>query len=349
VLKEWWPEFADPFFRITKFTKLLGFVEKWLELVSPETGRIHPSINQSSSSSDNESSDIRNAPATGRLSASGPNVNQVPHHSDERWGAKLRSVFVAEPGWVIMAADAEQEEPRVVSVVANDLELVEAFKNKTDIYRRATSALYPRTVNADPDSKWKVEYEHERYNGKTFFLAWYYGAGAGTLIKNVDASLSIGAATAAVANLASAHPARQDYLLAVEKECIDNSGWVTDIFGRKRFIPEILTGKFRWENRRRHNNPAFNDGLRKAANFKVQGPCATVLKRAIVKIDRTIKAEGLRGYLLFPVHDEVVGTCPIEEQYVMAEIVKEAFQNPIVPLPISVQVGQHWGDMKVLV
>ena len=345
ALKYWWPEFIECYLDLQKYTKLLSFVDSWIALVVEETGRIHTSINQSSSGADNADG-VRNAPATGRLSSSGPNFNQVPHHSDEAWGAKLRSLIAADDGWVIMAADAEQEEPRVVAVVAYDLALQKAFRNNTDIYRQATCAIYPHTIEDIPDSEWKIKYEHERYGGKTFFLAWYYGAGPGTLINNVDSSLSLSVANEAVENLAKAHPARTEYLEDVEKEVLLHKGWATDIFGRKRFFPEILTGKYKYSKRIKRTNPAYQDGLRKAANFKVQGPCATILKKAIVKVDSELTSKGMAGRILFPVHDELVMTCPREEVDVLKEIVIESFQSSFnIVLPISVQVGKNWGDM----
>ena len=335
--RSFWPELIDNLIDIDKYTKLAGFVRKWLSLQRPVDGKIHGSINQSAGAISTGSGGETNSPATGRLSMSEPNLNQVPNHSDEVWGDKLRSCFYAPDGWLIMAADAEQEEPRTVAVVAKDKELQDAFNRGTDIYRRATCAIYPFTIDDDmSDAEWKIRYEHERFGGKTFFLAWYYGAGASTLVKNVDSTLTLSVAQKAVANLASAHPARDAYLHATEKELIDNEGWITDIFGRKRFISETFAKQGSYD---------FHSGLRKAANFKVQGPCSTILKQAMIRIDGEIRENNMRSRLLFPVHDEVVLKCPVDERYDLASIVQNAFRNPFVDLPISVHVGKDWGHM----
>ena len=330
-IRDWNPTLIDAILEYKHYQKLMGYVNNLLELRDAHDV-IHTSYNQAGTWE--ESGGVtRSAPATGRISSSQPGLQHIPH-PDTEFGRRLRNVFVARPGRVLLAADVEQEEPRIIAETAHDDVLMRAFAEGQDIYRPATVALYPHTGGSLSDNAWKATHNHERFNGKTFFLAWYYGAGADTL-RRIDRSIDPRRCQNALRALAATHPSRDVYL-AHTREIAYRDGAVVTLFGRKRWVPKVYAAsRFQRE-----------EGYREAANHRIQGTAADILKMAMRRI-----WDGLRGMetkLLLTIHDEVVLETIPEEVDRVKELVVKSFRGFLktVDLPVSFKVGTQWGEMQ---
>jgi DNA polymerase-1 len=222
-------------------------------------------------------------------------------------------------------------------VLAQDQTLLDAFAAGKDIYRPATEALYPYTNDAENDAVFKQDYENERFIGKTFFLAWYYGAGAGRL-KTLDGSLTSPAIKRGLLLMTDAHPARDAYL-AETKQQLRKTGIVESHFGRKRWIYKS------WS----HDPREFQEALREGANMRVQGTAADILKIALVTIDKELRKHYLTSRLVSTVHDEVVLEVADDEVLRVAYLVNQAFSGllPGMELPVEVSLGKDWGHMDL--
>lgn len=332
----WNPPLIDSILAFRKYQKFSGYVSSYLTLVAQD-GRVHASFNQAGHYEES-GGDAKSAPITGRLSSSGPNLQNIPHHSDEAWGARIRSCFVPHPSWVWVSADVEQEEPRIIALIANDTVLKEAFDAGTDIYRSPTVALYPHTDRPDmDDAEWKVAFTPQRYVGKTFFLAWYYGAGEGRL-GSLDPALSSARARFALRQLAKSHPARQDYLARVREE-VERNEYVEDMFGRRRY-------NHKWV-RRGGKTVITEEGLRECANMLVQGPAGSILKLAMVRVNDTLEGKSMISRMVSVVHDEINFEAPVEEVDELVNIVYNGFQVVDgLHLPVEAKTGTSWGSVK---
>ena len=333
----WWnPPLIDAILGIFKYTKLSGYVSSYLALVAGD-GRIHASFNQAGHYEE-VGGDVLSAPITGRLSSSGPNLQNIPHHTDEVWGARIRSCFIPHPGWKWVSVDVAQEEPRIIALIANDTVLKEAFDEGRDIYQAPTIALYPGTDQPGmDDAEWKAAFPHQRYIGKTFFLAWYYGAGEGRLA-SLDPSLSSARIRLALRQLGKAHPARADYLDKVRRT-VESAECVTTFFGRRRT-------NHKWVERG-GKTIISEEGLRECANHIVQGTAGDVLKIAMRIVQDALDRKHMKSHMVSVVHDEINFEAPPEEVDELGDIVYNSFQVVEgLHLPVEVKVGDSWGEVK---
>ena len=329
----WRPDITVPLLEYRKLAKLLSYAAGWPALRGPD-GRLHPAMNQSGHFE--EAGGTGEAPSTGRLSSSGPNIQNIPNHralvGDTDWGYELRQCFIAPDDYVIMTADLGQEEPRIIAVIAGDETILKAAREGRDIYRPATEAIYPYTVSDDADDVWAAAWTWERFIGKQFFLARYYGAGEGRLRK-LDMTLTPRIVKDAVKALNVAHPALQPYLNETW-EMIYADGFASSMYGRKRWFPEA------WSRAKKDREEA----LRQAANMRVQATAADILKMALPKIHDALR--GMRSGIIFTIHDEVALEVHVDEVADVARIVQDTFAKflPEIGLPIEVKVGKRWGD-----
>lgn len=331
AVRQWNTPLIDAILDMRKYQKLGGYVSGFINLTD-DSGYLHTSFNQAGSWEEYGRTD-RSAPATGRLSSSGPNLQNIPHHGDVRWAMAIRSLIQPRPGHLFLSADLEQEEPRIIALVAGDEELRRAFAERRDIYRRATEAVYPHTRCELDDREWKVKYEEERYKGKTIFLAWYYGAGA-PRIRDIEPAVSNARAQAIIRRLRAAHPARERYVAEIAEQ-VKREGFVRTWFGRKRWLPTAMS----------HNRKDVGAAVREACNMPIQGTAADVLKIAMRRI-----RDGLRGLdsrLVLTVHDEVgLDVLPSEVDKVR-EVVYNSFQGLLpIELPIEFKVGASLGEVR---
>ena len=331
-IREWNPEVIQPLLDYRKYVKLTSYVKNFIELRGPD-GRLHTSFNQSGHWEEAGGS-ANSAPSTGRISSSGPNLQNVPNHrasvGGTDWGHELRTCITASEGNVLLSADLGQEEPRIVAVLAQDQALLDGFANNRDIYRTATEALYPYARIDGSDVEFKETFEHERFVGKTFFLAWYYGAGASRL-RVLDSSLTASDVKRGLTMLEEAHPARRDYLDETF-ELLNTTGYVSSLFGRKRWISKI------WSPHTKERDEA----MREAANMRVQATAADILKIALPRIHEAL--EGKESALVSTVHDEVILDTPPSEVRYVTRVVSSAFGDLLTDVDLTLEtfIGETW-------
>ena len=314
------------------FRKLSAFPKKFKELSSWD-GALHPNFNQGGYYE--ESSDTSgSAPATGRLSCSTPNLQQVPHHGRgkgpeyEEYGKKIRSCLMARSGYVLVAADVGQQEPRIASLVAPEPTLRADFEQGLTPYALIGEDIYGRPITKGVD-------EQEWHTAKTFFLALVYGAQSGKL-REIDPRLSMEQSLKGYERVVSRYPglARMQDRVASD---IQQLGYARDYFGRIRWFPGIYSAD---ENQRA-------TALREAINFHIQGPAASCIKIAMRRLWESIEALGLDSHLLLQVHDEVILEVKEEDLDVTIQIVYHMLDDVMpIEFPIEPEVGINWAEMK---
>lgn len=282
-------------------------------LVNPATGRVHTTFHQT-------------VTATGRLSSSDPNLQNIPVRSEA--GRRIRQAFVAPPGHLLIAADYSQIELRVLAHMADDPALQEAFFSETDIHTRTAAEVFgiPATeVTSEQRSAAKA------INFGIIYGISGYGLARGT-------GLTREAAQAYIDAYFARYPGVKRYMdETVERAKRD--GYVTTLLGRRRFIPEL----------RASNYAQRSFGQRMAMNTPIQGSAADIIKVAMVEVQRRLRARGLAGRMILQVHDELVLEVPQSEVDEMAALVKDAMENCVelkVPLKVDVEVGSNWADTR---
>jgi DNA polymerase-1 len=283
------------------------------ELMDPETGRVHTSFNQTGA-------------ATGRLSSSNPNLQNIPVRSE--LGREIRAAFVPREGWKLMTADYSQIELRLLAHMSCDALLVEAFRNGEDIHTRTASEVLgvpPLMVTPDARRSAKAVNFGIVYGISPFGLATQLGiprAEAEKYIKNYFAR----------------YTGVRQWLDATIAE-VRQTGVTKTLFGRERPIPDI--------NSRNVNARGFAE--RTAVNSPLQGTAADLIKLAMVRIDAALDAAGYQSSMLLQVHDELVFECPPEEVEAVSRLVKHEMERVYelkVPLVVDVGVGANWRDAK---
>lgn len=293
--------------------KLLGtYVEALPALVNPVTGRLHTRLHQA-------------AVATGRLASSDPNLQNIPIRTQE--GRAIRGAFVPEPGWVLLDADYSQIELRVVAALAQDPVLLGAFQSGEDIHRRTASEVMGVPMN-------EVTAD-QRSAAKAVNFGLLYGQGAYALAASLG--IPFGEAKAFIARYFERMPKVAEWIEGTKalaaKESLVRTAW-----GRIRRIPELES----------HNAGLKAQGLREAVNTVVQGTAADLMRRAMVRLHRSLKEEGLKARLLLQVHDELLLEAPPEEVERASLLLKEAMEGaddlgPLgVKLAAEVRTGKNW-------
>ena len=280
-------------------------------LVSPRTGRVHTSYNQTVTS-------------TGRLSSSDPNLQNIPIRSEE--GRRIRHAFIAPPGHVIMSADYSQIELRVLAHLSGDKVFCDAFANDEDIHTRTAAevfGLFPEMVTPEM-----------RRQAKTINFGIIYGQGSFSLAKQ----LGIGRKTAE--DFISAYKERHSGAIAYLDSCIrqaEESGCVTTILGRRLPIPDI----------RSTNGNVVAFARRNAINYPIQGSAADIIKCAMIRVDSRIRTEQLKSRLVMQVHDELVLEVPEHELLKVKLLVEEEMGRAVetkVPLKVDISHGANWSE-----
>lgn len=282
-------------------------------LVHPSTGRIHTSFNQT-------------VAATGRLSSSEPNLQNIPIRSEA--GRQIRRAFVAAPGNRLLSADYSQIELRLLAHVSGDERLLQAFADDRDIHAATAMLLF-----GVPDEGVTPEL---RRKAKTVNFAVLYGMSDYGL--SLELGMSVGEAHAFIENYFRQLPGVRRYLeetLAFARQ----HGYVTTLYGRRRYLPEI-----------HHANRNVRQAAERAAiNSPLQGTAADIIKLAMIDLDRRLRQEGYRARMVLQVHDELVLDAPAEEVPALAELVRECMSGVArlrVPLKVDVEVGDNWAEME---
>ena len=330
----WRPDLVQPLLNWKMFRKLQQFPFKFLSL-SGQDSILHPSFNQAGHWEETEG-DAPESPASGRLSCSSPNLQQVPHHGKgygkvyEWYGNLIRKCLRARPGYVLLAVDVAQQEPRITAVVANEQTMLKSFAAGIPIYSPMGEAIYGRPVGKRTDpAEWNV--------AKVFFLAKVYGAGPGKLVE-IDPRLSLGQAERADREFDMKFPGLSAFQNRTKLELYEH-GYVRDWFGRVRFLPAIY-------------NPDRNmraEALRQAINQKIQGPAATMIKIAMLRMTRWIGEEHLDAFLLLQVHDELVFEVAERDLKALIELTRTMLLDLMpIDFPVEPQVGRDWAGVQVV-
>jgi DNA polymerase-1 len=298
------------------FAKLKSTYLDTLATLADEEGRVHSSFSQV-------------VAATGRLSSSDPNLQNIPIRSED--GGQIRQAFVAGfPGWSLLAADYSQIELRILAHYTQDPALVRAFAEDIDIHTAVASRIFgvpEAAVDANQRRVAKTVNFGVIYGIKPFGLASRLGITQAEAAAFIDAYFNEYASVEAFMNRTLVGAARD--------------GYVETILGRRRMINGIknTTGR------------NLNTAERTAVNAVIQGSAADLIKRAMLAVDRRIKAEGFQARLLLQIHDELVFEAPDTEIKPLAELVRREMVEAIVfdvPIQVDVAVGPNWLDVAPL-
>jgi DNA polymerase-1 len=293
--------------------KLKGtYIDALPRLVNPETGRIHTSFNQT-------------VAATGRLSSSDPNLQNIPIRTEA--GRRIRAGFVAAPGKVLVGADYSQIELRILAHVSGDADLVDSFKKGEDIHERTARQMFgllPGMVTPDL-----------RRQAKTINFGIVYGMSAYGLARQLG--ISNGEADRLIENYFARYGGVRAFLDATIERARSEKR-VTTLFGRVRPVPEIDSPD--------RNVRGFAE--RVAINTPIQGTAADLIKRAMIAIHRRLPAEGLRRAMILQVHDELLFEVPEDAIDRATRLVREEMEaagDLAVPLVVDVASGRSWADV----
>jgi DNA polymerase-1 len=303
-----------------QYAKLKGtYVDALPKLVHPTTGRVHASFNQV-------------VAATGRLSASDPNLQNIPVSTEE--GREIRSAFVpGEEGWLLLSADYSQIELRVLAHYCGDEGLCEAFARNEDIHARVAGE-----VNGVPLERVTPEM---RRAAKAVNFGVIYGQTAFGLAKTL--SISKQDAARFIDRYFARYPRIETFLDGVLAECREK-GYVTTILGRRRAIGGVRTATARAGRQR-------NLAERTAVNTVVQGSAADLIKLAMIAIHRRLRRENLPARMLLQIHDELIFEVPSDQLQNLAQLVTEemvSVRTLHVPLKVDIQAGPNWADTHAI-
>jgi len=280
---------------------------------NPSTGRIHTSFNQTGA-------------ATGRLSSSDPNLQNIPIRTPR--GEAIRRAFVAAPGCVLVTADYSQIELRLLAHLSGDPAFLRAFEQGGDIHRQTAAIIFGVAQDqVTPEM---------RARAKTINFGTIYGQGPFALSRQLG--ISQDQAKEFIAQYFTRFAGVRAWLdrtVATARE----KGYVETIFGRRRYIPELRDRNF--------NIRAF--GERTATNSPLQGSAADLIKIAMIRIAQGFREQHLAARMLLQVHDELVVEVPQAEQGNAGELVKRHMETAAelrIPLVVSVGVGSNWVDAK---
>ena len=289
------------------------YVDSLPRLVIQSTGRVHTSFNQVGS-------------ATGRLSSSDPNVQNIPVRTD--LGKRVRQAFKAdgENGWTLLAADYSQIELRILAHLSQEPGLLAAFRAGEDIHTATATAMYG--ANSDNPTG-------NRRIAKILNFGVIYGLGPIGVARQTDLTRAQGAEF--IEMYFSKYPGLKDYIEGV-KESARVKGYVETISGRRRRLPDITTG----------NQMARAASERMAVNMPIQGTSADIIKIAMINIDTDIRDRDLKSRMIIQVHDELIfEVAPgelMEVQAMVSELMPAAMELSV-PLEIEIKTGPTWGDM----
>ena len=240
----------------------------------------------------------------------------------------VRGCLVARPGYVLVAADVGQQEPRIASLVAPEPTLMADFENGLTPYALIGKDIYGREIVKGVD-------EQEWHTAKTFFLALVYGAGAGKL-REIDPRLTLAQSLSAYDKVAKRYEGLAYFKDKVADE-IYRHGYARDYFGRIRWFPGIFSAAlFQREA-----------ALREAINFHIQGPAASCIKIAMRRLWDNIHELGLDAHLLLQVHDEVILEVKEDELDAVVGLTYTMLDNVMpISFPVEPEVGKTWAQMK---
>lgn len=290
--------------------KLLStYVDALPKLINPRTGRIHTSFNQT-------------VTATGRLSSSDPNLQNIPVRDDD--GKEIRKCFIPEPGCLFFSADYSQIELRIMAHLSEDENMIEAFREGFDIHAATAARIWHKDIGEVTPA--------ERKKAKQANFGIIYGITTYGLAQRMD--ISNGEARDLIDGYFLTFPRVEAYMEQA-KETARKQGYAETLFHRRRYLPDINS----------HNATVRGFAERNAINAPIQGSEADIIKVAMVRIHRRFKAEGIRSKMILQVHDELNFSVFPEEKEQVERIVVEEMQGAYklrVPLVADAGWGKNW-------
>ena len=290
--------------------KLIGtYIDALPKLINPRTGHIHTSFNQTIT-------------ATGRLSSSDPNLQNIPIRGED--GKEIRKAFVPEPGCLFFSADYSQIELRVMAHLSKDEAMIQVFREGKDLHAATAANIYKKPIEEVT--------RDERTKSKRANFGIIYGITVFGLAERLDIPRE--EAKMLIDGYFQTFPQVYDYM-EQSKEVARQKGYATTLFGRRRYLPEINS----------HNATVRGFAERNAINAPIQGTAADIIKVAMIRIHQRFKQEGIRSKMILQVHDELNFSVYPEEKEAVERIVLEEMQGayPLaVPLVADSGFGQNW-------
>ena len=287
------------------------YTDALLDIVHPETGRIHTSYNQT-------------VTATGRLSSSDPNLQNIPVRTEE--GREIRSAFIPREGWLFLSADYSQIELRILAHCSEDRILIKAFEEDEDIHTRTATEVFqvfPSFMTPDL-----------RRQAKAINFGIVYGMSAYGLSKQLGISRKM--ANTYITNYFARYKGVKAFMERTIEEA-RNTGRTSTLLNRIRLLPDI--------NSSNRNVREFAE--RTAINTPIQGSAADLIKVAMIQVDDAFKAKGLESAMLLSVHDELVFEVPPHEMEIVIKLVKKIMEGAWelkVPLKVNIETGANWSE-----
>ena len=293
-----------------RLKKLLStYIDALPQLLSPADGRLHSSFNQS-------------VTATGRLSSSNPNLQNIPVRGED--GREIRRAFVPEEGGVFFSADYSQIELRIMAHLSGDESLIRDFKDGRDIHAATAARIFKKPIEEIT--------RDERRKAKTANFGIIYGISAFGLAERMGVSRT--EAKGLIENYFATYPGVKAYI-EQSVNLARELGYIETLFGRRRYLPDI------------HSRNAVVRGYaeRNAVNAPIQGTAADIIKVAMIRIDKRLQQEGFHAKMTLQVHDELNFTCPADELPRLRAMVMEEMEGACpmaVPLLADCGAGANW-------
>ncbi len=298
-----------------EYTKLKStYVDALQKQVNPETQRVHTSYNQTGS-------------VTGRIASTNPNLQNIPVRTE--LGRQVRKAFIAAPDWSLVAVDYSQIELRVAAHMAQDLAMLDAFREGKDIHTTTAAAINNLALDEVTDQ--------QRREAKAINFGLIYGMSAFGLTQTTD--LTLAEAENFVETYFQRFPGVKSYLDKI-KEKAKEIGYVETLLGRRRYFPRLATTTDHNLKRREE---------REAINAPIQGTAADIMKLAMIAVADKMKKSDLQGRILLQVHDELVLEVPENEIEATVNLVQSAMEDVYsleIPLTTEAQYGSDWGSLR---
>ena len=303
-------EIVDKILQHRGLKKLLGtYIDALPKLINPRTGHIHTSFNQTIT-------------ATGRLSSSDPNLQNIPVRGED--GKEIRKAFVPEPGCLFFSADYSQIELRVMAHLSGDENMIEVFREGKDLHATTAANIYKKDITEVT--------RDERTKSKRANFGIIYGITVFGLAERLD--IERAEAKQLIDGYFDTFPQVHDYM-EKSKEIARQQGYVTTLFGRRRYLPDINSA----------NAVVRGFAERNAINAPIQGTAADIIKVAMIRIFQRFKTEGIKSKMILQVHDELNFSVLLEEKEQVERIVIEEMQGAFemrVPLVADSGYGNNW-------
>ena len=306
-------DIIDLILEYRQYAKLKSTYVDGLTKVIASDGRIHTSFQNT-------------VTATGRLSSTEPNLQNIPVRTN--LGAKLRYMFVAAPGNVLVDADYSQIELRLLAHIADDKAMQEAFLSGVDIHRATAAQVFgisPEEVNGEM-----------RRRAKAVNFGIVYGISDFSLAQDIHVSRA--EAREYMDRYLDTFQGVRDHMTQVVEQARE-TGYVSTLMGRRRWLPELKSSNY--------NMRSF--GERVALNMPIQGTAADIIKLAMIRVRNALREQGMVGRLILQVHDELIVECPEWEQDKVKELLSREMENVVnysVPLKAEAAAGRSWGVAK---